>query len=93
MDGKYQKYWVKARIPEKYQFRTKTQMVLDMIKDVYESGLPFGQATGDSVYGAASRIQKYLDWKDEKIYICSIKIGVCVDWVQTIHGKKDKATA
>ncbi len=67
MDGKYQKYWVKARIPEKYQFRTKTQMVLDMIKDVYESGLPFGQATGDSVYGADGKVQKCLKEKDKKI--------------------------
>ena len=59
----------KAGISEKYQFRTKTQMALDMIKDIYENGLPFGQATGDSVYGADSRIQKYLEGRIKNIFL------------------------
>lgn len=56
----------KAGIPEEYQFRTKTQMALEMIKRAYENRLPFEWAAGDSVYGADSRIQKYLEEKDKK---------------------------
>lgn len=56
----------KAGIPEKYPFRTKTQMALEMIKRAYENGIPFEQAAGDSAYGAGSRIQKYLEEKDKK---------------------------
>lgn len=56
----------KAGIPEEYQFRTKTQMAFEMIKRAYENGLPFEWAAGDSVYGADSRIQKYLEEKDKK---------------------------
>lgn len=61
----------KAGIPEKYPFRTKTQMALEMIKRAYENGIPFEWATGDSVYGADSRIQKYLEEKDKK-YIFAV---------------------
>ncbi|MCM1316210.1 MAG: transposase [Alistipes senegalensis] len=57
----------KAGIFEEYQFRTKTQMALEMIKRAYENGLPFEWATGDSVYGADSRIQKYLEEKWARI--------------------------
>ncbi len=56
----------KAGIPEEYQFRTKTQMALEMMKRAYENRLPFEWAAGDSVYGADSRIQKYLEEKDKK---------------------------
>lgn len=56
----------KAGIPEEYQFRTKTQMALEMIKRAYENGIPFEWVAGDSVYGADSRIQKYLEEKDKK---------------------------
>lgn len=56
----------KAGIPEEYQFRTKTEMALEMIKRAYENGIPFAWVTGDSVYGADSRIQKYLEEKDKK---------------------------
>lgn len=69
----------KAGIPERYQFRTKTQMALDMIKDVYESGLPFEWVAGDSVYGADNRIQKYLEEKDKK-YIFAVSGGKYV-WI------------
>ncbi|MDE6426445.1 MAG: hypothetical protein K2K89_09985 [Ruminococcus sp.] len=37
-----------------------------MIKKSYENGLPFEWAAEDSVYGADSRIQKYLEEKDKK---------------------------
>ena len=46
-------------------------MALEMIKRAYENGIPFEWVTGDSVYGADSRIQKYLEEKDKK-YIFAV---------------------
>lgn len=56
----------KAGIPNEYQFMTKTQMALEMIKRAYEKGISFEWVSGDSVYGADSKIQKYLEEKDKK---------------------------
>ncbi len=56
----------KAGIPDKYQFRTKTEMALEMIKNACEKEMPFEWVAGDSVYGADSKIQKYLEEKDKK---------------------------
>lgn len=56
----------KAGIPDICQFKTKTQMALEMIKHAYENGIPFEWAAGDSVYGADKSIQKYLEEKNKK---------------------------
>lgn len=46
-------------------------MALEMIKRAYENGIQFEWVTEDSVYGAYSRIQKYLEEKDKK-YIFAV---------------------
>lgn len=85
----------KAGIPEEYQFRTKTQMALEMIKRAYENGIPFQWAAGDSVYGADSRIQKYLEEKD-KNYMFAVSgkeyvwIGLIQYSVKEIKGQLEE---
>lgn len=59
----------KAGIPEKYQFRTNTQMALEMIKRAYENGIPFEWVTGDSVYGADREYRSILKKKIRNIYL------------------------
>lgn len=85
----------KAGIPEEYQFRTKTQMALEMIKRAYENGLLFEWVAGDSVYGADSRIQKYLEEKDKR-YMFAVSgkeyvwIGLRQYSVKEIKGQLDE---
>lgn len=85
----------KAGIPEEYQFRTKTQMALEMIKRAYENGIPFEWVAGDSVYGADSRIQNYLEEKNKKyMFAVSGKEYVWIGFrqysVKEIKGQLDK---
>ena len=40
-----------AGVPEKVAFRTKPQLARRMLERAVESGVPFGWATGDEVYG------------------------------------------
>ena len=85
----------KAGIPKEYQFRTKTEMALEMIKRAYENGIPFQWVAGDSVYGADSRIQKYLEEKDKK-YMFAVSgkeyvwIGLRQYSVKEIKGQLDE---
>ena len=70
-------------------------MALEMIKRAYENGLPFEWVAGDSVYGADSRIQKYLEEKDKKyMFAVSGKEYVWIGFrqcsVKEINGQLDE---
>ena len=67
----------KAGIPNEYQFMTKTQMALEMIKRAYDKGIPFEWVSGDSVYGADSKIQKYLEEKIKNICLQYQEKNMC----------------
>ena len=67
----------KAGIPDEYQFMTKTKMALEMIKRAYDKGIPFEWVSGDSVYGADSKIQKYLEEKIKNICLQYQEKNMC----------------
>lgn len=56
----------KACISDEYQFKSKTQIALEMIKRAYEKDISFEWVAGDSVYWADRKMQKYLEEKDKK---------------------------
>ena len=53
-----------AGVPEKVAFRTKPQLALRMLERALESGVPFGWATGDEVYGNDRNLRLWLERRD-----------------------------
>ena len=50
-----------AGVPEKVAFRTKPQLARRMLERAVESGVPFGWATGDEVYGNDRNLRLWLE--------------------------------
>ena len=50
-----------AGVPEKVGFRTKPQLARKMLERAVESGVPFGWATGDEVYGNDRKLRLWLE--------------------------------
>ena len=53
-----------AGVPEKVAFRTKPQLARRMLERAVESGVPFGWATGDEVYGNDRNLRLWLERRD-----------------------------
>ena len=53
-----------AGVPEKEAFRTKPQLARRMLERAVESGVPFGWATGDEVYGNDRNLRLWLERRD-----------------------------
>ena len=51
-------------MPEKVAFRTKPQLARRMLERAVESGVPFGWATGDEVYGNDRNLRLWLERRD-----------------------------
>lgn len=59
-----------AGIPEGTEFQTKPQMALSMLKEAYETGVPFSWVTGDSVYGDYRKIRTWLESEETNYVLC-----------------------
>ena len=57
----------KAGIPNEYQFMTKTQMALEMIKRTYKKGIPFAWVSGDNVMEQTVKYRNILKKKIKNI--------------------------
>ena len=53
-----------AGVPAKVAFRTKPQLARRMLERAVESGVPFGWATGDEVYGNDRNLRLWLERRD-----------------------------
>ena len=53
-----------AGVPEKVAFRTKPQLARRILERAVESGVPFGWATGDEVYGNDRNLRLWLERRD-----------------------------
>src|SRR5499426_2882046 len=51
----------KAGIPEARRFATKPQLAQQMLARAFAAGVPARWVTGDSVYGAARRLRRWLE--------------------------------
>ena len=50
-----------AGVPEDVVFRTKGKLAQLMLERAVESGVPFGWATGDEVYGSDRNLRRWLE--------------------------------
>ena len=67
----------KAGIPDAVVFKTKPQMLLDMLEDATYADVPYKWVTGDCVYGDCSDIRTWLE-KQGKCYVFNVSGKVYV---------------
>ena len=75
-----------AGVPEKAAFRTKPQLVRGMLERALESGVPFGWATGDEVYGNDRNLRLWLE-REGVPHVLAIKRSERL-WVLTDRGPR-----
>ena len=75
-----------AGVPEKVAFRTKPQLARLMLERAVESGVPFGWATGDEVYGNDRNLRLWLERRDVP-HVLTIKSNEKL-WAWTDQGPR-----
>ena len=75
-----------ASVPEKAAFRTKPQLARGMLERAVESGVPFGWATGDEVYGNDRNLRLWLERRDVP-HVLAIKSNEKL-WAWTDQGPR-----
>ena len=75
-----------AGVPEKVAFRTKPQLARGMLERAVESGVPFGWATGDEVYGNDRNLRLWLERRDVP-HVLAIKSNEKL-WAWTDQGPR-----
>ena len=61
----------KAGVPEDAVFKTKPQMLLEMLKEATQAGVPYKWVTGDCVYGDFTDIRTWLE-EQGKCYVFNV---------------------
>ena len=76
-----------AGVPESAGFHTKPQLAELMLKRAVESGVPFGWATGDEVYGSDRKLRLWLEGEGIS-HVMAIKSNDKL-WVLTEKGPRE----
>jgi SRSO17 transposase len=75
----------KCKVPKDVRFRTKAEIVLDMVLNARKNGVPFGWVGMDCFYGEQSHLRNKLD-AEGLIYIADIPRDTRV-WIKESGSK------
>ncbi len=62
----------KAKVPEEVEFRTKSELVIEMVQYAWERGVPMRWVTGDEVYGNTPNVRAAIRAEEGHYYVLAV---------------------